>query len=81
MTLIDQPIFNSFYDTVKGSAFSFYDRLFPMSIQAKAVCVILSVVALWGFAIFSFGVPALVYPMMLIVPGMVLGLVLLTWGM
>lgn len=41
----------------------------------------IGVLGLWGLAIFNFGVPALVWPMMLIVPSLVLGLVLLTLGM
>ena len=40
-----------------------------------------AVVALWGVAIAAFGVPALVWPMKLIVPGMIVALVALTWGM
>ncbi|WP_342069179.1 hypothetical protein [Yoonia algicola] len=54
---------------------------FPLSMEAKIVLALLTVVAIWGFAILTFGVPALVWPMAIIVPGIVLGLVLLTWGM
>jgi len=81
MSLIDQPTFRPFIDTAKEAAVAFCDLFFPMSTQAKIVCALLATIALWSVAIFSFGVPALVYPMMLIVPGMILGLVLLTWGM
>lgn len=49
--------------------------------EAKIALVVLAVLALWGVAILTFGVPALVWPMKLVVPGIVLGLVLLTWGM
>jgi len=81
MSLIDQPTFRPFADAAKEAAVAFYDLFFPISTQAKIVCALLASIALWGAAIFTFGVPALVYPMMLIVPGMILGLVLLTWGM
>ncbi len=52
-----------------------------LSLEAKILLAVFAVLTLWAFAIFTFGIPALVWPMKIIVPGMVLGLVLLTWGM
>lgn len=67
--------------TVKETIAQWRGYFFPVSMEAKIVIGILTVLGLWGLAIFTFGVPALVWPMMLIVPGVVLGLVLLTLGM
>lgn len=39
------------------------------------------VVLLWGVAVAAMGVSALVWPMKLIVPGMIVALVALTWSM
>ena len=47
---------------------------------AKVAIFILAVVAIWVTAILSLGVAALVWPMKIIVPGMVALLVLMTWG-
>lgn len=49
--------------------------------QQKVVAALLTLVGVWGFAIATLGVPALVYPMMVIVPALVVMLVLITWGM
>ena len=54
---------------------------FTLSLEAKILLVVLAVLTLWALAIFTFGIPALVWPMKVIVPTIVLGLVLLTWGM
>ncbi len=51
------------------------------STETKLALAVLALVAVWALAVAIFGVPALVWPMKLIVPGMVLGLVALTWGM
>ncbi len=81
MTAIDPTNLKSHLATLQGTARSSIDAVYPLSTEAKIVLAILAIVAFWGFAIFSFGVPALVWPMMLIVPGLIAGLVLLTWGM
>ena len=49
--------------------------------ETKIALAAIAAVLLWGLAIAVFGVPALVWPMKLIVPGMIMGLVALTWGM
>ncbi|MEJ8562600.1 hypothetical protein QTO30_16135 [Yoonia sp. GPGPB17] len=81
MSLIDHVPSQSLIHTAKETMAEWRGYFFPMSMEAKIVWGILALVAIWGLAIFSFGVPALVFPMALIVPGIVLGLVLLTWGM
>ncbi len=81
MSLIDQIPARSAINAARETAVVWRGYFFPMSMEAKIVCAILAAVALWGLAIFTFGVPALVWPMKIIVPGMVLSLVLLTWGM
>ncbi|EBA13869.1 hypothetical protein [Roseobacter sp. CCS2] len=81
MSLIDQVPAQSMINTAKETAAEWRGYFFPVSTEAKIVLTILAVVALWGLAIFTFGVPALVWPMKLIVPGLILSLVLLTWGM
>ncbi|PJI86088.1 hypothetical protein BC777_2445 [Yoonia maricola] len=81
MSLIDQRPLRPFTSTVKETLTEWRGYFFPLSMEAKIVLAILAVVALWGLAIFTFGVAALVWPMTLIVPGIVLSLVLLTWGM
>jgi hypothetical protein len=55
--------------------------LFPASRDARILVATLLVLSLWVIAIAIFGIPALLWPMKLIVPGIVLALVLLTWGM
>ncbi|WP_413720582.1 hypothetical protein [Silicimonas sp. MF1-12-2] len=55
--------------------------LLDSSRETKIILAILAVLAFWGIAILAFGVPALVWPMKLIVPGLCFGLVALTWGM
>lgn len=55
--------------------------LSAISSETKIVLIILAVLSLWGLAILTFGVAALVWPMKIIVPGMILGLVLLTRGL
>lgn len=55
--------------------------LSAISSETKIVLTVLAVLSLWGIAILTFGVAALVWPMKIIVPGMILGLVLLTRGL
>ena len=55
--------------------------LLDSSRETKIILAILAVLAFWGITILAFGVPALVWPMKLIVPGLCFGLVALTWGM
>ncbi|MEL6683703.1 MAG: hypothetical protein AAFN63_04760 [Pseudomonadota bacterium] len=81
MSLIDQTPARSALNAAKATAISWRDYFFPLGMEAKIVWTILAVLTLWILAIFTFGVPALVWPMKIIVPGMVLSLVLLTWGM
>ena len=81
MSLIDQIPARSAMKAAKETAITWRDYFFPLSMEAKIVWTILAVLTLWVLAIFTFGVPALVWPMKIIVPGMVLSLVLLTWGM
>ncbi len=78
MTAIDQNFSAASLKTFTSNAVS---KVFPLSTEAKIVLAILAVMAIWGLAIFTFGIPALVWPMKLIVPGLILSLVLLTWGM
>ena len=78
MSLIDQTRRHTRASTYKEALTDCRGYFFPMSMEAKIVWAILAILALWGIAIFIFGVPALVWPMKIIVPGLVLGLVLLT---
>jgi len=55
--------------------------LLPKRREARILGAILLVLAVWGLAIAAFGVPALVWPMKLIVPALVVGLIVLTVGM
>ena len=55
--------------------------LLDSSRETKIILAILAALVIWAMAIVAFGVPALVWPMKLIVPGLVFGLVALTWGM
>ena len=55
--------------------------LLESSRETKIILAILAALVIWAMAIVAFGVPALVWPMKLIVPGLVFGLVALTWGM
>lgn len=81
MSLIDQTSLRPHATMIKESVMDVPKLFFPLSTEAKIVLAILLVVALWGLAIFTFGVPALVWPMKLIVPALIVSLVLLTWGM
>jgi len=81
MSLTDQINLRPITVTMKETATEWRGYFFPMSMEAKIVLALLALVALWGLAIFAFGVPALVWPMKIIVPGIVVSLVLLTWGM
>ncbi len=81
MSLIEYTTLQPITATVRQTATRWWGYFFPLSMEAKIVLGILAVIALWGLAIFTFGVPALVWPMAVIVPGLVLSLVLLTWGM
>ncbi|MDJ0628653.1 MAG: hypothetical protein QNJ44_10375 [Rhodobacter sp.] len=53
----------------------------PAGRDTTILLVTLLLLALWGLTILGFGIPALVWPMKLIVPSLVVALVLLTWGM
>lgn len=55
--------------------------LLSLSAETKIVLSVLFVLITWGLAILTFGVPALILPMTIVVPAMVVCLVLLTWGM
>ncbi len=55
--------------------------ILPKRRDGRILAVTLTLLAVWGMAIATLGVPALVWPMMLIVPAMVAGLVVLTQGM
>lgn len=81
MSLIDRTALRPHTTMIKEKVMGAPKLFFPLSMEAKIVLAILAVLTLWGLAIFTFGVPALVWPMKLIVPGLVLSLVLLTWGM
>lgn len=81
MSLIDQIPARATLNGAKETIAEWRNFFFPMTTEAKIVLAILAVVALWGFSIFTFGVPALVWPMKIIVPGLIVSLVLLTWGM
>ena len=52
----------------------------PLQTETRILLIILAVFALWGLAILTFGVPALVWPMKLIVPACVVMLVVITWS-
>lgn len=81
MSLIEQTTRRPLTTTAKETVAAWRGFFFLMSMEAKIVWMMVAVVALWGLAILTFGVPALVWPMKLIFPGLVLSLVLLTWGM
>jgi hypothetical protein len=53
----------------------------PQRTETKILMVVLLVLSLWAMAIITFGVPALVWPMKVIVPLAVAALVAITWGM
>ena len=55
--------------------------LMPRNIETKILLTIALLLCIWGLAIVTFGIPALVWPMKLIVPSLVLALMLLVWGM
>ncbi len=55
--------------------------LIPVTTEAKILLSVLLVLTLWGLAIMTFGVPALVWPMKAIVPLAFAALVAITWGM
>ncbi|MBT8459986.1 MAG: hypothetical protein KJN60_09985 [Boseongicola sp.] len=52
-----------------------------LSLEARILLVIFSLLAIWGLAIFTFGIPALLWPMKLIVPAGIAMLFILTWFM
>jgi len=54
--------------------------LLPEGRDSKIMMITLLVLTVWAIAIATFGIPALLWPMKLIVPALVLGLVLLAWG-
>ncbi len=56
-------------------------RLWPESLEGRILFVILALLTLWAMAILTFGLPAFVYPMKLIVPGMIAMLIVITQGM
>ena len=51
-----------------------------LSLEMKITLLILAALSVWGIAVLAFGVAALVWPMKFIVPGIIAGLVLMTWG-
>lgn len=55
--------------------------LMPATAETKILMTVLLVLTLWGLAILTFGVPALVWPMKAIVPLAFAALVAITWGM
>ena len=55
--------------------------LLPATREGEVLAFTLALVALWAVAIAVFGIPALLWPMKLIVPALLIGLVALTWGM
>lgn len=81
MSPTDQATTQSITATIHETRWSSRGYLSALSVETKIVLALLTIVVLWGLAIFTFGVPALVWPMKIIVPGLVLSLVLLTWGM
>ena len=78
MSLIDHINLRPITATMKETFAEWRNFFFPISMEAKIVLALITLVALWGLAIFTFGVPALVWPMKIIVPGIVVSLVLLT---
>ena len=54
--------------------------ILPDSKETKILLTVLFLLSLWGVAIATFGIPALVWPMKLIVPTAVVCLILLTAG-
>ncbi len=52
-----------------------------LSTETKIALMVLALLAVWGMAILAFGVPALVWPMKLVVPGIIATLVAITWSM
>jgi hypothetical protein len=52
-----------------------------LSLDAKFLIAIFGVLILWAISVLAIGVPALVWPMKVVVPAMFLCLVCLTWGM
>lgn len=55
--------------------------LLALNFETKIILAVLFVLSLWGVAILTFGVPALVWPMKFIVPTMIVGMVLLVMGL
>jgi len=81
MTTTDMNPVKETYWTLRDRTRAWLRGLFPLSLEARIVIGVLAALTGWGALIATFGVPALVFPMTFIVPGLVLGLVLLTWGM
>ncbi len=55
-------------------------RVVPaLSIEAKILVALGAILGLWAFSIMAFGIPALVWPMKLVVPAMFLCLIWITW--
>jgi hypothetical protein len=54
--------------------------ILPDSTEGRIVMAILLVLALWGLAIFTYGFPALLVPMKVIVPLCVVMLIVITQG-
>lgn len=52
-----------------------------LSLETKILLVIFTLLVIWGIAIFTFGIPALLWPMKLIVPALIAMLFVLTWSM
>lgn len=81
MTALDQPPQAARAAQIKETLGRWFGMMFPLSLEMKILLVIFAVLAFWGLAIFTLGLPAFVWPMKVIVPGMVLGLVVMTWSM
>ena len=50
-----------------------------LSIEAKILFALGAILGLWAFSIMAFGIPALVWPMKLVVSAMFLCLIWITW--
>ena len=81
MTSIDMTTLRKISAAPASKVSAVAHSVFPLGLEARILLIILALISLWALAIFTFGVPALVWPMKVIVPSMILGLVLLTWGM
>lgn len=81
MAYVDQHQTPSRPRTALNEMLSPLRPLQTMNPELKILLVALCLFAVWGLAIASFGLPALLWPMKLAVPGIVLLLVVITWSM